>query len=128
MYAQDIVSDSRIGHNMTGLISPLHGISRLTSVEVCACACGQALGLERSGFKHVALVEVDKDCCATLRLNRPDWEIFAEDLREFDSSAYRGVDLFAGGLPCPPFSIAGKQLGEADERLNSPPRFNTFTI
>jgi DNA (cytosine-5)-methyltransferase 1 len=115
MYAQDIVSNSRIGHNMS-LISPLHGVSGLTSVEVCAGAGGQALGLERSGFKHLALVEVDQDCCATLKLNRPDWAVFAQDLRGFDSSVYRGVDLFAGGLPCPPFSVAGKQLGEADER------------
>jgi DNA (cytosine-5)-methyltransferase 1 len=101
---------------MGGLTSALHGASRLTSVEVCAGAGGQALGLERAGFKHLALVEIDKDCCTTLRLNRPEWAVFEQDIREFDSSPYRGVDLFAGGLPCPPFSVAGKQLGEADER------------
>jgi DNA (cytosine-5)-methyltransferase 1 len=32
------------------------------------------------------------------------------------AGAFHGVDLVAGGLPCPPFSVAGKQLGESDER------------
>jgi DNA (cytosine-5)-methyltransferase 1 len=53
----------------------------LTSVELCAG--GQALGLERAGFGHVALVEIDKHACATLRLNRPRWNIFEQDLRGF---------------------------------------------
>ncbi|UWS81107.1 DNA cytosine methyltransferase [Phaeobacter sp. G2] len=90
----------------------------LTSVELCAGAGGQALGLERAGFDHTALVEIDKHCCATLRHNRPDWNVLEEDLRLFkdDASTYKGIDLLAGGLPCPPFSVAGKQLGEKDER------------
>ncbi|MCD9146342.1 DNA cytosine methyltransferase [Pseudophaeobacter flagellatus] len=90
----------------------------LTSVELCAGAGGQALGLERAGFDHTALVEIDKHCCATLRHNRPNWNVLEEDVRLFkeDASAYRGIDLLAGGLPCPPFSVAGKQLGEKDER------------
>jgi DNA (cytosine-5)-methyltransferase 1 len=88
----------------------------LTSLEVCAGAGGQALGLEKAGFSHSGLVEVDPHCCATLRLNRPDWTVHEDDLNQFDARAYEGIDLFAGGLPCPPFSIAGKQLGENDER------------
>lgn len=90
----------------------------LTSIEVCAGAGGQALGLEKAGFAHTALVEIDKHCCATLRHNRPAWNVLQEDMRVFKerSADYRGIDLFAGGLPCPPFSVAGKQLGEQDER------------
>ena len=88
----------------------------LTSLEVCAGAGGQAHGLEKAGFSHAGLVEVDPHCCATLRLNRPDWTVHEDDLNQFDAKAYAGIDLFAGGLPCPPFSIAGKQLGENDER------------
>jgi len=90
----------------------------LTSIELCAGAGGQALGLERAGFGHTALVDNDKHCCNTLRHNRPEWNVLEEDLRIFKECAgdYLGVDLVAGGLPCPPFSVAGKQLGEKDER------------
>lgn len=88
----------------------------LTSIEVCAGAGGQALGLEMAGFDHVALVENDARCCETLRLNRPRWNVIEEDLNKFDGTPYKGVDLVAGGVPCPPFSHAGKQLGHLDER------------
>lgn len=87
-----------------------------TSLEVCAGAGGQASGLEKAGFDHAGLVEIDNDCCQTLRLNRPDWHVHETDLNEFGGQSYRGVDLLAGGLPCPPFSVAGKQLGQKDER------------
>ncbi|QFU15496.1 DNA cytosine methyltransferase [Microvirga thermotolerans] len=88
----------------------------LTSVEMCAGAGGQALGLEQAGFGHDALVEIDSHCCATLRLNRPDWQVHEGDLNTFSGKPHKGVDLLAGGLPCPPFSKAGKQLGANDER------------
>ncbi len=90
--------------------------SALASVEMCAGAGGQALGLEQAGFEHEALVEIDAHCCNTLRENRPKWNIIEGDLTSFDGTPYKGIDLLAGGLPCPPFSIAGKQLGKEDER------------
>ncbi len=88
----------------------------MKSIELCAGAGGQALGLERSGFEHEALVEIDAAACATLRLNRPGWNAIEGDLSLFDARPYFGVDLVAGGVPCPPFSKAGKQLGALDER------------
>lgn len=88
----------------------------LATLELCAGAGGQALGLERAGISHAALVEIDKNACATLRMNRPDWNVIDQDVNGFDGSAFRGVDIISGGLPCPPFSIAGKQLGKHDER------------
>ncbi|MDR3425520.1 MAG: DNA cytosine methyltransferase [Alphaproteobacteria bacterium] len=88
----------------------------LSSVEMCAGAGGQALGLERAGFGHEALVEIERHFCDTLRLNRPRWNVSEGDLSAFDGKPYKGVELLAGGLPCPPFSVAGKQLGEQDER------------
>jgi DNA (cytosine-5)-methyltransferase 1 len=91
-------------------------MKQMTAVELCAGAGGQALGLEQAGFHHAALVEIDPNCCNTLRSNRKKWNVLEQDLREFDGRPFKGVDLLAGGLPCPPFSVAGKQLGDADER------------
>ncbi|MBL3575327.1 DNA cytosine methyltransferase [Rhodovulum sulfidophilum] len=91
----------------------------LTSVELCAGAGGQALGVEQAGFDHQACVEVDDWCRKTLNLNRPSWNVLEGtqcDLTTFDARPYAGVDLVAGGVPCPPFSKAGKQLGAQDER------------
>jgi DNA (cytosine-5)-methyltransferase 1 len=88
----------------------------MNSLELCAGAGGQAQGLERSGFAHEALVEIDAAACNTLRLNRPHWNVVEGDLSHFDATRYHGVDLVAGGVPCPPFSKAGKQLGAIDER------------
>ena len=88
----------------------------LTALELCAGAGGQAIGLEQAGIEHAGLVEIDKNACATLRLNRPSWNVIEADLNTFDGSPFRGVDVIAGGLPCPPFSVAGKQLGRNDER------------
>ena len=88
-----------------------------TSIEICAGAGGQALGLEMAGFSHLALVEYEKDYCDCLKRNRPQWDVKCMDVRDFDGRPYRSkIDLLAGGVPCPPFSIAGKQLGADDER------------
>jgi DNA (cytosine-5)-methyltransferase 1 len=89
----------------------------LTSIEICAGAGGQALGLEQAGFEHLAVVELDRHACATLRTNRPYWNTLQEDITKWHATRWRGrVDLLAGGVPCPPFSKAGKQLGALDDR------------
>lgn len=88
----------------------------LTCVEICAGAGGQAIGLDRAGFKHVALVEYEREYCDVLKGNMPEWNVICGDVHKFDGSAYQGVDLLAGGVPCPPFSVASKQLGKDDER------------
>lgn len=86
------------------------------SIEICAGAGGQALGLELAGFAHASLVEIDHYACSTLRINRPHWNIIEGDLHHYSAEKWRGVELLAGGVPCPPFSKAGKQLGNQDER------------
>ncbi len=91
--------------------------TRLTTLELCAGAGGQALGLEEAGIDHAGLIEIDHYACTTLRYNRPRWNVIEQDLTTLtDVSAFKGVDIVSGGLPCPPFSKAGKQLGENDER------------
>ncbi|MYT71534.1 MULTISPECIES: DNA (cytosine-5-)-methyltransferase [unclassified Streptomyces] len=125
------------------------GKSPLTSIEICAGAGGQALGLHAAGFRHLALVEIDKHAAATLRENigrHPDWSwekehclIHEGDVKEFKPAQQvyaaeapglslrvpeakypmlkrKELDLLAGGVPCPPFSAAGHQLGRDDER------------
>lgn len=97
-----------------------------TSVEICAGAGGQAVGLHMAGFRHHALIEIDRYACETLRENvegNPEWEgceVIQADLKEFkavDLGLEPGeLDLLAGGVPCPPFSLAGKQLGADDDR------------
>ena len=88
----------------------------LSSIEICAGAGGQALGLELAGFDHLSLVEIEAPACQTLRVNRPHWNVVEGDLRHYSAEKWRGIDLLAGGVPCPPFSRAGKQLGNQDER------------
>jgi DNA (cytosine-5)-methyltransferase 1 len=88
-------------------------------VEVCAGAGGQSLGLELAGFEHELCVELDPNACATLRFNRPRWKVAQGDVANpgvWDPAEYAGVELLAGGVPCPPFTVAGKQLGATDER------------
>lgn len=97
----------------------------LRVIEICAGAGGQALGLERAGFEHELAIELDENAVSTLRLNRPQWKIQQGDVadsqvwnpRDYAPGPDRErIDLLAGGVPCPPFSIAGKQLGANDER------------
>ncbi|MFJ2395115.1 DNA cytosine methyltransferase [Streptomyces sp. NPDC087843] len=107
--------------------------SPLTSIEICAGAGGQAVGLHNAGFDHLALVEWDQHAVSTLRANVGRWPgwtpqkaqtlapmdvkdfLSSETCRAFDLGGDT-LDLFAGGVPCPPFSLAGKRLGADDER------------
>lgn len=88
----------------------------LTVLELCTGGGGQALGLEMAGFECVGAVENDLHACNTLRQNRPTWSVNHSDIQSVSGRKFRGVDLLAAGVPCPPFSIAGKQLGADDER------------
>jgi DNA (cytosine-5)-methyltransferase 1 len=94
-------------------------VADLDVVEICAGAGGQALGLEHAGFEHALAVELDPQACATLRANRPGWKVAEGDVADpalWRPRDYRGVALLAGGVPCPPFTVAGRQLGATDER------------
>ena len=90
--------------------------TKLSTLDICTGAGGEAIGLEAAGFMHEAVAEIDSAACQTLRLNRPAWHVIEGDIREINGLDFRGIDLLAGGVPCPPFTIAGKQLGADDER------------
>lgn len=91
-------------------------MSHPTSLELCAGAGGQALGLEWAGFKHIGALELDPWAHKTLLLNRPEWNPRQVDIHNVEGDRYKGISLLAGGVPCPPFSVAGRQLGADDER------------
>ncbi len=109
-----------------------------TSVEICAGAGGQALGLHNALFRHLALIEIDPHAVETLKENvegNPEWDgcvVKKADLTKLAPQALRlelglepgDLDLLAGGVPCPPFSVAGKQLGRDDERDLFPTMLN----
>jgi DNA (cytosine-5)-methyltransferase 1 len=86
-------------------------------LELFAGAGGLALGLEKAGMKCVALNEIDKWACQTLRKNRPHWNVLEGDIKDFDFTQYKNkVDVVTGGFPCQAFSYAGKKLGLNDAR------------
>ncbi len=86
-------------------------------LELFAGAGGLAIGMEKAGLKCVALNEIDKWACKTLRQNRPNWKVLEGDIKAFDFSEYHNkVQVVTGGFPCQAFSYAGKKLGLADAR------------
>ena len=94
-------------------IKPLRPYS---SIELFAGAGGLAIGLEQAGFAAVALNELDKHACHTLRKNRPQWKVIEGDIHQVDFTPFKGMDFLSGGFPCQAFSYAGNQLGFADTR------------
>lgn len=90
---------------------------KFSVLELFAGAGGLALGLERSGLTCIALNEIDKWACDTLRTNRPNWNVLEGDIRDHDFDVFRdSIDVVTGGFPCQAFSYAGKKLGLKDAR------------
>lgn len=86
-------------------------------IELFSGSGGLALGLENAGLKSELLVEIDKDSCETLKINRPNWNVIKSDIRDISFNEYEEkVDVVAGGFPCQAFSYAGKGLGFEDTR------------
>ncbi len=95
-------------------VSPIQDFKVL---ELFAGAGGLAVGMEKAGIKCVALNEIDKWACQTLRRNRPNWNVLEGDIKSFDFTEYNNkVDIVTGGFPCQAFSYAGKKLGLQDAR------------
>ena len=91
--------------------------NKYTVLELFAGAGGLAIGLEQAGIECIALNEIDKWACQTLRKNRPNWKVLEGDIKSFDFTEYKNkADIVTGGFPCQAFSYAGKKLGLADAR------------
>ena len=98
--------------------------NKFTSIELFAGAGGLALGLEKSGFETIGLIEINKYAAKTLKKNRPNWNVINEDIEKIsnlDLEEYFNIkkgklDLLSGGAPCQSFSYAGKRLGLEDAR------------
>ncbi|MDY0189575.1 MAG: DNA cytosine methyltransferase [Desulfuromonas sp.] len=91
-------------------------IKKYSSIELFAGAGGLAIGLEKAGFNAVALNEIDKNACATLRKNRPEWNVIEGDISNINFTVYKNIDFLSGGFPCQAFSYAGNKLGFEDTR------------
>lgn len=88
-----------------------------SSIELFAGAGGLALGMEKAGFNHIMLNEIEHDACQTLKRNRPQWNIIEGNVQLLNFSSFRGkVDLLTGGFPCQAFSYAGNKGGFTDTR------------
>jgi DNA (cytosine-5)-methyltransferase 1 len=117
-------------------IEPLHGINvpmldpdtlmpqkmanGLSCLSLFSGGGGLDLGFEKAGFDHAASYEILEICKFTLLQNRPKWQVYGGiegDVRDVEWKArHKGVSVIHGGPPCQPFSIAGNQKGEEDER------------
>ena len=90
-------------------------VSKYTAIELFAGAGGTALGMEHAGIQHVLLNEYDKHACATLRKNKPDWNVVEGDVRGLTFTEGQ-ADIVQGGFPCQTFSYAGRKMGFDDIR------------
>lgn len=109
-----IDSNDLINNEVSNFVKPNRNYSVL---ELFAGAGGLAVGLEKAGLKCEVLNEIDKFACATLRKNRPQWNVLEGDIRNFEFSKYKNkIDVVTGGFPCQAFSYAGKRLGFEDAR------------
>ena len=106
--------DENFDDEVSNYVEPNHEYSVL---ELFAGAGGLAVGLEKSGLKCVALNEIDKWACQTLRNNRPNWKVLEGDIKDYSFNEFKDkVDVVTGGFPCQAFSYAGKKLGLNDAR------------
>ena len=106
--------DDIVEEEVSNYVIPDNGY---TVLELFAGAGGLAVGLEKAGLKCVALNEIDKHACETLRKNRPNWKVLEGDIKNFNFAEYHNqVDVVTGGFPCQAFSYAGKRLGLEDAR------------
>lgn len=100
--------------------------ARPSAIDLFCGPGGLSLGLERAGFEVLAAADSDEWAVRTHEANLPglgwcgDLSDPAEFLRMLEAWGISRVDLIAGGVPCQPFSRAGRSrvrgLVDAGER------------
>jgi DNA (cytosine-5)-methyltransferase 1 len=96
---------------------------RMTAVELFAGAGGSALGMESAGIEHLALVEWDRDACATMRAAglAPVVEGDVRNLAAIDAvTGGARPDILWSSFPCQAWSTAGRRKGATDDRNGWP--------
>ena len=125
LWESDVTADLSgcVGRVETALAHGEARAQRFTSIEMFTGAGGLALGLAEAGFDHLAIIEWDKHACASIRRNQRAlphvafWPLYEMDVRRFDFKPYaERTSLLAAGVPCQPFSLAGKHAGSRDDR------------
>lgn len=102
-------------------------VAKPTVISLYSGAGGLDYGFEAAGFRTAVAVEMDADCCNTLRANR-GWPVIERDIHRVPTKEIlktaglkKGeADVLIGGPPCQPFSKAGYWASGDSRRLEDP--------
>jgi DNA (cytosine-5)-methyltransferase 1 len=97
-----------------------------THLDLFSGIGGFALACRWNNIQTVGFVEYEDYPRRVLSKQFSGVPLFG-DIRDFDATPFRGVDLLTGGYPCQPFSQAGKRKGKEDVRHLWPEMFRVIT-
>jgi DNA (cytosine-5)-methyltransferase 1 len=106
----------------------------LTAVSLFSGCGGLDLGLHQAGFDFLLANDLDSTAAESHRLNFPNVPFHEGSVAELDRDLIRslapaslnGVDLLAGGPPCPPFSKSRFYRKELPRALDDPVGWETI--
>lgn len=99
-------------------------MKKLKAISLFTGAMGLDIGVEKAGFEILAAVELNKNACEAIRLNRPNLPLFAKNINSItgkellEAAAIKKgqLDLLVGGPPCQSFSTAGRRKSLTDTK------------
>lgn len=86
-----------------------------THIDLFSGIGGFALAANLAGYQTEIFCERDEFCQKVLGKHWPTVPIVG-DIFDFDGTQHAGADLLTAGIPCQPYSCAGKRLGAEDDR------------